>query len=300
MFDAHRLRIFRAVVAAGSINGAAANLGYTPSAISQHLAALQRETGLALVERVGRGIQPTGAGRAFAEESAQVLERLAALESMASDLREGRMGRLALSYFASAGTAWVPAVVAPLTREFPRLRLDLRLIELAGETPFVPDVEIFVEGAASTSLDGYDVQPLLAEPYVAVVPAGHRLADATEVALVDLKDEAWIDNDLVRGPCRQIVIDACAGKGFSPAFRVETQDYPSAIAFVAAGVGVTVLPLLAAASLPDGLRVVPVVDPVPVRHIRLRVRRVVGNHPAVRRAVELVRERAVLSPRAPA
>lgn len=297
MLDAHRLRIFRAVVAAGSINGAAANLGYTPSAISQHLAALQRETGLTLIERVGRGIRPTGAGCAFAEESGQVLERLAALESMASDLRHGHIGRLVLSYFASAGTAWVPAVVAPLTREFPRLRLDLRLIELAGQTPFAPDVEIFVEGAASTSLDGYDVQPLLADPYVAVVPVAHRLAGATEVALLDLKDEAWIDNDLVRGPCRQIVIDACAGKGFSPAFRVETQDYPSAIAFVAAGVGVTVLPLLGASALPDGLRAVPVVDPVPVRHIQVRVRRAVGDHPAARRAVELLRERSALSPR---
>src|SRR5262249_9951777 len=68
MLDAHRLRVFRAVVAAGSINGAAASLGYTPSAVSQHVAALQRETGLALVERNGRGIVPTPAGRHFADE----------------------------------------------------------------------------------------------------------------------------------------------------------------------------------------------------------------------------------------
>ena len=293
MLDTHRLRIFRAVIAAGSINGAAANLGYTPSAISQHLTALQKETGLALVERVGRGIQPTGVGRMFAEESAQVLERLAALESTAGDLKAGRIGRLTISYFASAGAAWLPRVVASLSREFPRLRLDLRLIELAGDSPFVPDVEVFVDGAASSSLDGYDVHALLDEPYVVVVPETHPLAHSAAIRLEDLRHEAWIDNDVSRGPCRQIVLDACAGQGFTPAFQIETHDYPSAIAFVAAGVGITVLPRLAAARLPDGLRAIPVVEPVPIRRILARVRHVVRDNPAAQRTVELLlRERA--------
>jgi DNA-binding transcriptional LysR family regulator len=292
MLDTHRLRVFRAVVAAGSINGAASSLGYTPSAISQHLTALQKETGLALVERVGRGIQPTGVGRLFAEESGHVLERLAALESTAGDLRAGRIGRLTLSYFASVGAGWLPRVVATLSREFPRLRLDLRLIELAGEPPFVPDVEVFVEGAASSSLDGYDVHAVLDEPYVVVLPQTHLLAEATTVRLGDLQQEAWIDNDLARGACRQVVLDACAGIGFAPTFQVETHDYPSAIAFVAAGVGITVLPRIGAAALPDGLRAVPVVEPVPVRHILVRVRHAVRDNPAAQRAVELVlRER---------
>src|SRR6266496_751704 len=141
MLDIHRLRIFRAVVAAGSINGAASNLGYTPSAISQHLAALQKETGLALVERVGRGIQLTGAGR-------------------------------------------VPAVVSTLLREFPKVRLDLRLIELGGEAPFVPDVEIYVDGAASSPLGGYDVHALLDEPGAAVLPDGLRAVPVVDPAPV--------------------------------------------------------------------------------------------------------------------
>src|SRR5262249_61912740 len=108
MLDAHRLRVFRAVVAAGSINGAAATLGYTPSAVSQHVAALQRETGLVLVERNGRGIVSTPAGRLFAEESRHALERLAALESGAAGLPAGRSGRLTISVFASGGAPWGP------------------------------------------------------------------------------------------------------------------------------------------------------------------------------------------------
>jgi len=293
VLDAHRLRIFRAVVAAGSIHGAASSLGYSPSAISQHLTALQKETGLSLVERVGRGIAPTTVGRAFAEESAQVLERLSALESMAGDLRAGRVGRLTLSYFASAGSGWIPPVVATLAREFPRLRLDLRLIELARETPFLPDVELFVEAAESSPVDGYDVHTLLDEPYVVVLPGAHPLAAASTVRLLDLQHDAWIDNDLVRGPCRQVVLDACASVGFTPAFHVETQDYPSAVAFVAAGVGITVLPRLGAQVLPDGLRAVPVVDPVPVRRIQVRVRHAVRDNLAAQRILELLRERVV-------
>ncbi|WP_157602895.1 helix-turn-helix domain-containing protein, partial [Promicromonospora kroppenstedtii] len=66
MLDVHRLRVFRSVVASGSIGAAAANLGYTPSAVSQHVSALQRETGLKLLARHGRGIRPTAAGRALA------------------------------------------------------------------------------------------------------------------------------------------------------------------------------------------------------------------------------------------
>ena len=81
-----RLRVLRAVVAAGSIVGAASSLGYTPSAISQHLAALQRETGLTLLERVGRGVRPTAAGRTLADQADRVLERLGEAEAVVADL----------------------------------------------------------------------------------------------------------------------------------------------------------------------------------------------------------------------
>jgi DNA-binding transcriptional LysR family regulator len=292
VLDAHRLRIFRAVVSAGSVNGAATSLGYTSSAISQHVTALQKQTGLRLVEKDGRGIRPTEVGRAFAEESRHVLERLAALESVAGDLRAGRVGRLTLGYFASAGSTWVSPAVATLTREFPGVRLDLRLTELAVSEPFVPDVELFVDTAPSSPLTGYDVQALLDEAYVAVVRSTHRLAGASSVPLRDLQYEDWIDNDVMRGPCRQIVLDACAELGFAPTFHVETQDYASAVAFVAAGVGITVLPRLGAARLPPDLCAVPVVDPVPLRRIMLRVREAVRENPAVQRATELLRERA--------
>jgi DNA-binding transcriptional LysR family regulator len=292
MLDAHRLRVFRAVVAAGSVHKAASNLGYTPSAISQQLATLQRETNLQLIERHGRGIEPTATGRLLAEASESALEHLAALDTVVSDLKEGRVGRLTVRYFGSAGAAWIPPVVATLIREFPDLGVDLRLTEIADEKSASPDVDVFVEQAHPEPEPGYDIHHLLEEPYLAVLPHAHRLAGQSSIALRDLADEAWIDNDFSRGPCRQIVLDACSSVGFSPGFHVETHDYPSAIAFVAAGIGITVLPRLGIRSqLPSGLVAVPVVEPVPTRRIAVRVRASLRENPAARRVVELLQDR---------
>jgi len=103
--DVHRLRVLRAVVADGSIQGAAASLGYTPSAISQHVSVLQKETGLQACPALRAGIEPTAAGRAVAAEAARIFERLADLESLVANLRAGRVGALSVSYFASAGAS---------------------------------------------------------------------------------------------------------------------------------------------------------------------------------------------------
>src|SRR5690625_1748846 len=211
MFDLNRLRTFRAILAQGSVNGAATNLGYTPSAVSQQIHGLQRETGLELFERNGRGIVATPVGRQFAREAEQLLEQAAKLEAMAADLRDGRTGALTLMHFSSVGVALVPPVVAKFSREFPDLRLDLRLWEVAQSQDADPDVEICVDVASTGppdagSRDGYDVEKLLTEPYIAVVPADHRLAERTAVPLSELIGEKWVDNDVAEGPCRRILL----------------------------------------------------------------------------------------------
>jgi len=292
--DVHRLRVLRAVVADGSIQGAAASLGYTPSAISQHLTALQKETGLRLLQRSGRGIEPTEAGRAVAAEAARIFERLADLESLVADLRAGRVGALSVSYFASAGAVWIPPVVATIAREFPRLRLDLRLIELLGADSGPPDVEIAVDGAESGGIAGYQVHPLLTEPYLAVVPVTSALGRRAQVDLAELRDQAWVDNDVARGPCRQGVLDACSTVGFSPAIHIETQDYPTAIRFVAEGMGITVIPRLGLGALPDSTVAVPIANPTPRRSISVRVRDTAVEHPAIIRMLELLDERVTV------
>ncbi|SEQ87604.1 LysR substrate-binding domain-containing protein [Microlunatus flavus] len=280
------------------MHGAATTLGYTPSAISQQVSALQRATGLALTARDGRRIVPTAAARQLADEADRVFEALAGLDLLVADLRAGRDGTLTVGYFASAGSTWVPPVIATVTKEYPRLRLDLRLVE--GATTYQPDVEIFVEGVSQTTTPEFGARHLVEEPYYVVVRRDSDLAVHDRIPLSLLAGEAWIDNDVTRGPCRQVVLNACSAAGFTPTFRVETHDYASAVQFVAENLGITVLPRLGAQGLPPSTRAIPVVDPTPTRRIGVRVRKTVARNPAAVRLVELLEAQAgVLSEPAP-
>ncbi len=287
MLDVHRLRIFRSVVASGSVAAAAANLGYTPSAVSQHVTALQRETGLTLLERAGRGVRPTAAGLALAAQADGVLARLGEAESVVADLRAGRTGRLSLAYFASVGAAWLPHVVRRLTTEFPGVRLDLELREDIPDDPDErADVQIVVAQESFVPGSGFRARHLLDDPYVVVLPAGHSSAGRDEIELAELETQRWVDNDFARGWCRRNLLEACTAAGFSPSFHVEAHDYPTAIAFVGAGIGVTVLPALGAEHLPPGVVAVPVVRPTPVRSIYAVVRESVAQTPPARLALD--------------
>ena len=302
MVDPHRLRVFRAVVQTGSINRAASRLGYTPSAVSQHVSALQRETGLTLIEKRGRGIVPTASGIAVADRASRVLDQLADFDAMADDLRSGRSGTLHLGCFMSANRAWMPSVVAALVEEFPALRIELSLAELRGaQWTGDLDLELYIAEAvrgdrdpavADGDTDGYDIEEVRTEGYVAVVPSGHPLAHRSSVALAELAGEAWIDNDHARGPCREIVVTACRELGFAPPFRLQAPDYTSALDYVAKGVGITVLPRLGALALPEGVAMLPVEDAAARRRIMLRVKRSMRTHPAVARTAALLREAA--------
>ncbi|MGW9307477.1 LysR family transcriptional regulator [Saccharomonospora azurea] len=300
MLDVSRLRVLRAVVAKGSIRAAAAALDYTPSAVSQQLAALQRETGLRLVDRVGRGVEPTAAGRALAAESEALFRELSRLDGLARDLREGRTGSLSIGYFASAGAAWLPDVVAVLRREFPELRLDLRWTEVLDDPSTDLDVNVFVERRDVAPSSAVIVYPLIDDPYVVVVRRDDPLAARRSVPLAELAGRPWIDNDLSHGACREVVLAACAEVGFSPRFSVEMRDYRTAIPFVASGMGVTVLPRLALGELPSDLVARPVVEPTPVRRISVAVRSSVAGHAAVVRTVELLRAAVGAPQRSPA
>jgi DNA-binding transcriptional LysR family regulator len=288
MVDVARLRLLRAVVETGSIRATAAALGYTPSAVSQQLAALQRETGLPLLTRVGRGIEPTVAGRTLAAEAEPLFEALSRVDRVVGDLRAGRIGSLSIGYFASAGAAWLPAVVAGLRAEFPDLRLDLWMTEYEAAEGSDPDIDIFVEGTDDARSVDYQTRRLAADPYVAVVRTDHPLAGRSEVPLAELAGEPWVDNDVSDGACRRVLLGACAEAGFSPEFAVETHDYRTAITFVATGIGITIVPRLGVMELPPELTAVPVVSPTPVRHLSVAVKASIAGHPAVRRAVELL------------
>ncbi len=288
-----RIRVFRSVVSSGSISAAAANLGYTPSAVSQQVSALQREAGLPLLEKSGRGVRPTAAGETLAEYAAVIMTKLAEAETALADLREGRTGRLTVHYFATAGASLVPPAVARWRREFPGVQLDLKLNEPAYSTAASAegraDVELVVLPEDFAAPAGVRVIRLLDDPYAAVLPKQHELARKRVIDLAELAEQPWVDNEWPPGTCRQIMLDACAAAGFTPGFVVESDDYPTAMAFVGSGLGVTLVPRLALGTTPAGVVVRKVRRPEPVREIFVAVRTAVLGNPAVRGLLDALR-----------
>lgn len=288
MLDPHRLRVFRSVVASGSVQAAADNLGLTSSAVSQHLAAIQRETGLTLFQRVGRGIVPTEAALELDAQSDEAMSQWGRLEKVVADLRDGRSGRLTIGYFASAGSVWMPALVRRLTREFPDLVLELVLNEVE-QRGFTPDLDLVIDPPDAPVPPGYDRYDLAEDPFVAVLPRDHERAGATSVALTDLRGETWVSSDHPHSIGHRLLVATCSSAGIRPRFTVQAQDHHTAIAFVAAGVGVSVMPGLAAAHLPPSVVRVPVSPPTPVRHLAALVRVGAVPNPPAERALEVLR-----------
>jgi DNA-binding transcriptional LysR family regulator len=218
-----------------------------------------------------------------------VLARLGDVEAFVGDLRDGRTGSLSIAYFASVGSAWMPTVARTLLREFPALRLDLALRDDLSTGPGKrPDVQIVVAPADFRGTREARAHHLLDDPYVVLVPSDHPLAGTDGVELSRLEPERWIDNDVADGWCRRNFLQACRAAGFRPSFRVEAHDYQSAIAFVEAGIGITVLPRLGAIRLPPGVTTVPVTGPTPLRSIFALVQTSAESAPPAKRALEVL------------
>jgi DNA-binding transcriptional LysR family regulator len=294
MLDVRRLRVLRSVVTSGSISAAAQNLGYTPSAVSQQIAVLEREVDMPLLEKSGRGVRPTAAGRMLAKHADEIMTRLSAAETELADLRAGRTGRLRMCYFATAGAALVPPAVAEFRREYPGVQLVLRVSEPAytvdttlGE---LADIQLIVarpdEPPRATNAR---LVHLLDDVYQVILPSGHRLAERDVVELAELADEPWVDNEFPPGVCRQIMLDSVAAAGFAPNFVVESDDYPTAQGFVAAGMGVSMVPSLGLGSVHPGVVVRPLRNPRPTRSIYAAVAPAVAEQPAIRAMVAALR-----------
>ncbi|MGQ0837593.1 LysR substrate-binding domain-containing protein [Actinokineospora sp.] len=296
MLDVRRMQVLRAVVTSGSVTAAATNLGYTPSAISQQVAALEKQAGVALLERVGRGVQPTAAGLLLTEHAAIISKNLAEAETALADLRAGRTGRLAIRYFATAGAALVPPALARLRREHPGVQVDLKLIDPEDPLPEVErgraDLAIVVHPRQGPMRRGIRLVHLLDDPYRAVLPRGHRLAANRVIDLADLADEPWVGNEWPPGPCLQVMLDACAAAGFSPSFAVESEDYATAQGFVAAGLGVSLIPQMGLGNRHPGVVVRRLRRPEPVRVIHAAVREAALGMPALRGLLDALRDAA--------
>ena len=196
MLEMRRLQALHAVVTTGSVKEAAALLGFTPSAISQHVTTLEAETKTILLEPAGRGVRPTAAGRMLAGHAADLLDRMFETERALMALNAGELGVLRLATFATAGGELIPPALAEVRRAMPKLEIDLRVADredamslLRGGQVDAAVIEAHGDRITGDSLVTF---PLLIDPFRVVVPRDHHLAGRRVIPLESAANESWI------------------------------------------------------------------------------------------------------------
>ena len=264
--DPQRLRAFSLVLDLGSISAAASVLGYTQSAVSQQLAALEREVGTTLVDRSQRPLRSTAAGALLRPHVERVLAAVGGAEAAVEDVRGGTP-RLRLAAFPSALSSFVPAAVRELPRAHSQLVQVLQLeTHEAVERLRGGDADLAVvhhmPGQTVPETAGLERRRLLIDHLYVVLPEGHRLARRDAVSLTDLEPEPLIlpRRDTPAGRFRSVVEHLCAQAGFAPRVAYELDDLPAAQAFVAAGIAVVPMHGLLLATLPPGATARPLAE----------------------------------------
>src|SRR3954470_8293124 len=199
MHDLRRLRAFHAVAERRSFSEAALALGYAQSVVSHHVAALEREFGLTLVDRARRPVGLTEAGERLREHAAVVLGQVAAAEEELRALAGLLTGTVRVAAFLSACTSFVPQALASFEAEHPDVEIQLEQLEPAPALARLRAGELAVavvwEAPGEPSLSdegGFERTFLADDPYRIVLPPRHRLARRREVNLADLADDRFI------------------------------------------------------------------------------------------------------------
>jgi DNA-binding transcriptional LysR family regulator len=251
VLDPRRLRAWHAVASTGSIKQAAIDLGYSSSAVSQQIAALQQETQTTLMEPDGRGVRPTAAGQLLAGHATKILAQLAQAEDELAAMRIGQIGMLRVASFASAGAELVPRALSSVQTTLPQIEINLRSLErpdaLALLSRGVVDLAVIESHSwvSHPDADALVFEPLLTDPYRILLPRGHRLARRRRIDLAELNAEPWIDLRCEVGCCRTATTRAFEQAGFRPRWVAEADEYWPAQGFVAAGLGLALIPALA-------------------------------------------------------
>jgi molybdate transport repressor ModE-like protein len=278
MLDPRRLRALREVEARGSIAAAAQALGYTASAVSQSIAAMERYLDLQLLERTSRGVTLTPAGTRLVEHADVILAHLDAAEREARSLREQDAEMtLTLATFAS-GVDLVVRAASELGRTRPNT--ELRIVE-ADPGYSLPELRSGNFDVALTyANDGLPTEPpvwmeelpLLSEPVLAILPERHALATRSAVRLDELAGERFIAEPAADN--RPFTLLACHAAGFDPEVAGYSSDFALTTALVARGGAVALVPRMALRE-PRGVVAVPLSEPVLTRRVFAATR--VGN-----------------------
>lgn len=286
MMDLTAVIALRAVETHGSVGAAAAALGFTPSAISQQVKRLERDTGVTLLERVGRGVMLTDHGRIVSEAGGRLLADLEAVDAELQRRTDVVAGHLRVAVFSTANRGLLAAVAQRLLAAHPDLRLSLRECE-PWETVDLVATGLVEIGVVHT---WGDVALEIPEHLVATSVAGdvadvivrhdHPLAGRARVTPHDLLDAGWIATP-AGTICRQWLHRMYDGTGRLPRIAHEALEFDSHLAMVRAGLGIALVPRLGRGVLGTELVAVPATDPEPTRDIVALHRRTMDRSPAV-------------------
>ncbi len=296
MLDVRRLRVLHTVSTYGSVTAAAAALGYSGPAVSQQLAALEREVGMPLTERVGRGIALTAAADILVAHTEALLAQLDAAEAEVSALRDQVSGRVTIAAFPSAAAAIVPRAWTGLAYSAPHLQLALDEMEPDESLPALIRGEVDV-----AVVHEYDVLPrpldpaherreLLLDPVLIAVHVESGFAGTGTVGLNTLADQPFLA-PRAGTSCAEMTQRACAIEGFVPRVVARATDFHVLLELVAVGAGVTLVPRLAAGHLPPNVCLLRPARPI-ARKVFTVSRRGGDRQPGVRVVLDSLTESA--------
>jgi DNA-binding transcriptional LysR family regulator len=285
MIDVHRLRLLLELTRRGTITAAAEALAYTPSAVSQQLAALEREAGVPLLERTGRRVALTPAGVVLAGYAESVLAVLEEASAALAATRDSLTGPLRIGAFPSAARVILPPALVALGRDHPGLELMVTELDPVD----VPDA--LRGGALDVALTFvYDYVPATPDPALDTEPLLEEIvylatSDPAQVSIADCRDAAWIAGspDTL---CHAMIYRACEASGFTPRIRHYADDFGTVLALVAAGQGVSLVPQLGLTGAPAEAVLTPLGSR---RRSSIAYRRGTRGHPAVAAFVSAVR-----------
>ena len=272
MLDVRRLRLLRELAHLGTIAAVAEALSFSPSAVSQQLSVLEKEAGVPLLERTGRRVALTPAGRGLVRHAESVLALLEQAGAELAHAKRGLAGPLRIGTYPSAARAIIPAVLGGLAAWHP------------GLEPMVTEVDPAAVGAALRAgelVHEYDLVPADPEPGLAVTRPVFTepmyLAARAPGTVAEQRGAPWI----LSPPgtlCHTMAVRACEAAGFAPRIRHQIDDFTTVLALVAAGQGVALVPHLGTAQPPPGV----VLTRLPMyRRTRAAFRAGAGSHPAI-------------------
>lgn len=259
-FNLHQLRMLREVARRKTIAAAAESLGYTSSAISQQLANLEKATGVAVLERVGRNVRLTDAGRELVRHADDLLARFEAAQVAVERVNNEVRGQLDMAVYESVAATLLAPLLARLRSAYPDLSLRTRQADpdQALDALAAGDIDlafaIDYRHAPAPPRDDIVRFPLLEDRFHLVVAENDALR-GPRVALADLANRPFISSPPSLS-CGRCVVSACRDAGFDPDIVHQLDDYPTTLLLVAAGEGVALVPDLGLIEKPPGIRVI--------------------------------------------